>query len=182
MKTQGSFSSFFGIMLKYLIHGIFFFCEPHTVLPSASCLNVQSKCVGLYCMIGLECHKHYYLFTVCTHRWLDTLFWWVQLGDTWPEHSKSWNKVWPLIEHEYCSQVWVLLMMHHKGVFFVCLKRCILRVKTKLDINYLFLVACHFTDLRWSQNTVITNSLKYQLHENTSFCYSNTHHTHLQYI
>jgi len=48
--------------------------------------------------------------------------------------------------------------------FFVCLKSWFLMVKAKLDINYLFLVACHFTGLQWSQNTVITSTLKYQLH------------------
>lgn len=60
----------------------------------------------------------------------------------------------------------------------VSLTHLFLMVKTKLDMNSLFLKVWLSTGLQWLQNALSTNTHKCQSHKNATFCYSDVAQIH----
>lgn len=76
-----------------------------------------------------------------------------------------------------CSNQYIITMKHcFKHL--VSLTHQFLMVKTKHDVNSLFLKVWLSTELQWLQNALSTNTHKCQLHKNATFCYSDIAQIH----
>lgn len=98
----------------------------------------------------------------------------VLLADEWSEGSKSITEVWLVLEHQYHSNG-----VSRKGSFkhFISLNCWFLTFEAKLDAYSLCCQVCRSTGIEWAENKLITDVQKLRSHRNTTFCYSDTHHT-----
>jgi hypothetical protein len=105
----------------------------------------------------------------------------VRLDDMLAEPPKFSTEISLLLKRECHSDVCFVHLVALRKTFFILMgvRRYFSGLKLK-DSDFIFLKFCRFTELQRSGKALSTNTIKCQLHKNTTFCYSDNHQNNSQ--